>query len=84
MGKKLVLIFLKTNKWDNQFDCIFTNPPYRYAVEITEKAIKTVKNNGLAIMFMKLTFLESAKRYNFFKKISTKICICICKQARLR
>lgn len=71
-GEETGIDFLKTNKWDNQFDCIFTNPPYRYAVEITEKAIKTVKNNGLVIMFMKLTFLESAKRYNFFKKYPPK------------
>ena len=41
-GEETGIDFLKTNKWDNQFDCIFTNPPYRYAVEITEKAIKTV------------------------------------------
>lgn len=81
-GEETGIDFLKTNKWDNQFDCIFTNLPYRYAVEITEKAIKTVKNNGLVIMFMKLTFLESAKRYNFFKKYPPKY-VYICKQARL-
>lgn len=71
-GEEYGVDFLTTHKWDDKFNCICTNPAYKFAVETTERAIEAVKENGLVIMFMKLTFLESAKRYTFFKKYPPK------------
>lgn len=56
---------------ENSFD-IITNPPYKNAVEIIEHLIK-VSDKGVKIAcFLKLTFLESLKRYKFFKKYPPK------------
>lgn len=71
-GEETNLDFLTTDKYTNTFDCIITNPPYKFATEFVEKSIEKVKDNGLVIMFMKLTFLESAKRYELFKKYPPK------------
>lgn len=49
-----------------EYDFYCTHP------ESIKLFLKAAKNNGLVIMFMKLTFLESAKRYNFFKKYPPK------------
>ena len=42
------------------------------AMSFVERSIEAVKNNGLVVMFMKLTFLESAKRYSLFKQYPPK------------
>ena len=47
---------------------IITNPPYKYALEFVEQAIKVVKPHNKVAMFLKLTFLEGQKRKSFFKK----------------
>lgn len=55
----------------NSFD-IITNPPYKNAIEIIEHLIK-VSDKGVKIAcFLKLTFLESVGRYEFFKKYPPK------------
>lgn len=51
-------------EYKGKFD-IITNPPYRYALEFCEQAIKLCKNK--VAMFLKLQFLEGKKRYEFFK-----------------
>lgn len=71
-GEETGLDFLTTDKYINTFDCIITNPPYKFASEFVEKAIEVVKDDGLVIMFMKLTFLESAKRYKLFQSYPPK------------
>lgn len=43
---------------------IVTNPPYKYAQEFCEHAIRL---SGNVAMFLKLTFLEGQKRKEFFK-----------------
>lgn len=54
--------FLKeTQQWDGW---IVTNPPYKYAMEFVQHSLKIAKE-GTA-MLLKLTFLESIKRYNLF------------------
>lgn len=56
---------------ENSFD-IVTNHPYRNAKEIIEHLIE-VSDKGVKIaFFLKLTFLESVKRYEFFKKYPPK------------
>lgn len=46
-------------------DAIVTNPPYKYALEFCEHAIEL--GTPKIAMFLKLTFLEGAKRREFFK-----------------
>lgn len=50
-----------------KFDWVITNPPYKYGLEFVKKALKDVKNDGKVAMLLKLVFLESQKRYNFFQ-----------------
>lgn len=57
--------FLKS---DIKAECFLTNPPFKYALEFTEKAIENVNENGYVIMFLKVQFLEGKKRNLFFKK----------------
>ena len=47
---------------------IITNPPYRYALEFAEQAVKVIKPDSKAAMFLKLTFLEGKNRRAFFEK----------------
>lgn len=57
--------FLKhKGKWKGD---IITNPPYKYAKEFIEKALEVTKHNAKIAMFMKLSFLESNARRQFFK-----------------
>lgn len=51
-------------EYKQSFD-IITNPPYKFALEFCEQAIKLCKNK--VAMFLKLQFLEGKKRYEFFK-----------------
>lgn len=63
--------FLTTTRKDLNAN-IITNPPYKFAKEFVERAIETVQENNYVIMFLKLTFLESAKRYELFQKYPPK------------
>lgn len=59
---------------DESFDGdIITNPPYKYALEFLEQAIKVIKPKAKVAMFLKLTFLEGKKRREFFEKNPPKI-----------
>lgn len=65
------LDFLKFNDvWDGD---IITNPPYKYAKEFVEKALDVITDGHKVAMFLKLTFLESGKRRNFFREYPPKI-----------
>jgi len=56
-------------------DAIITNPPYKYAMEFCKKAIELCPN---VAMFLKLTFLEGAKRYSFFKENPPRyVAVCV-------
>lgn len=60
--------FLKISKTDFFNGDVITNPPYRYAKEFVEKSLDVIVNGKKVAMFLKLTFLESQKRYKMFKK----------------
>jgi hypothetical protein len=47
---------------------IITNPPYKYAKEFVEHAIKLLDNGDMCCMFLKLTFLEGKARKKLFQK----------------
>ena len=47
---------------------IVTNPPYTYATEFVETALSLVPDGAKVAMFLKLTFLESLRRRELFRK----------------
>lgn len=49
----------------NRTDCIITNPPFLLAQEFVEKAHV---DSGVVIMLLRLGFLESKRRSDFWKK----------------
>ena len=63
--------FLKT-KGVQKYDMIITNPPYKHAQEFVEKSFEHIKHGGLIVMLLRLSFLESAKRYHFFRDSGLK------------
>lgn len=61
--------FFDYDKWDGD---IITNPPYKYALEFVEHALKIVRYSDKVAMFLKLQFLEGKKRKEFFLLIRQK------------
>ena len=63
---------------DEKFEAIITNPPYSLAIEFVEKGIKLLTDetedtcNGQMAMFLKIQFLEGAKRKELFEKYPPK------------
>jgi hypothetical protein len=51
------------NSWEGD---IITNPPYKYAKEFVEEALRLVKPGHKVAMFLKLTFLEGQARRELF------------------
>ena len=52
---------------------IITNPPYKYCTEFILKALNCVNDGNKVAMFLKLTTLESQRRYDMiFKKYAPK------------
>lgn len=57
----LLIDFLKANESP---DCdIITNPPYKFTTDFVLKALERVREGGKVAMFLKLTALEGADRY---------------------
>lgn len=61
-----------TYETDAKFDNIITNPPYSLAKEFIEKGMGLLNINGKMAMFLKIQFLEGAKRTEMFKKYPPK------------
>ena len=59
-------------KTDRKFDAIVTNPPYALAQEFIEKSMELLNDNGQMAMFLKIQFLEGAKRKELFEKYPPK------------
>lgn len=57
---------------EKRYDGIITNPPYSLAKEFVEKGMELLTDNGQMLMFLKIQFLEGAKRKDFFKKYPPK------------
>lgn len=49
------------------FNVIITNPPFSHALEIIEKALDDIVDNGYVIMLLRLNFLGSKKRKPFWE-----------------
>lgn len=50
---------------DGSFDNVVTNPPFSKAMEFVQKALLVATNK--VAMFLRIQFLESRKRYEWFK-----------------
>lgn len=60
--------FLTDFSEEGSFDgTILTNPPYRYAVEFCKQALKLVSAGNRVYMFLRIQFLETKKRAEWFK-----------------
>ena len=51
---------------------IVTNPPYKWAKEFVEHALKIIENGRKVCMFLKITFLEGKERKEMFKEYPPK------------
>jgi len=80
-GVKGADILKLNSKEDSKFDNIVTNPPYYCAKEIILKSLDIT--SGKVAMLLKLTFLESVKRYEFFKNTPLKIVYVFCKRVQM-
>lgn len=69
-GTVEIIDFLNHNEiWHGD---IITNPPYKLALEFVYKSMETIADGYKVAMFLKLTFLETKKRYELFKKYPPK------------
>lgn len=69
-GETEIIDFLNFNgTYDGD---IITNPPYKYAKEFVEQALRIIPNGNKIAMFLKLTFLESKSRRELFEKYPPK------------
>lgn len=50
------------------YGSIVTNPPYKYALGFTKKALSLIDEGKYVAMFLKLTFLEGKERRKFFEE----------------
>ena len=57
---------------DRKFEGIITNPPFSLAQEFIEKGMELLTDDGQMAMFLKIQFLEGAKRKEFFEKYPPK------------
>ena len=55
-----------------KFDSIITNPPFALAQEFAEKSLSLLEEGGKLALFLKIQFLEGAKRREFFEKYPPK------------
>ena len=70
--------FLQLNKenlrdeWKSYLKCVFTNPPYALSKPFVEKSLELLDSDGICIMFLKTTFLETKGRLDLFKNRKLK------------
>jgi len=53
---------------DYTFDIVITNPPFNIAQQIIEKSLSVVKEWGYVIMLLRLNYIGSKAREEFWKK----------------
>lgn len=63
-GEVADFLYMNNEKWDGD---IITNPPYAFAQEFVEQALKMIQPGRKIAMFLKLTFLEGKKRRPLFQ-----------------
>lgn len=68
-GNGVFDFFTYTGIWEGD---IVTNPPYKYALEFIEHALKTITTGNKVFMFLKLQFLEGKARRQLFENSPPK------------
>ena len=63
------------------FDCVISNPPYSKAEEFIRKSLSLLNSGGICAMFLKIQFLESAKRKALFEEFPPKYVYVFSKRA---
>lgn len=65
-GYGIVGVDFLHDHWTQQmpYDAVITNPPYRFALQFVKKSLTLAP---VVCMFLRLSFLESARRRKFFK-----------------
>lgn len=71
--------FFEFTSWHGD---VVTNPPYKYAKEFVEHALKIIEPGHKVAMFLKLTFLEGKERKKLF--LSTPPCVVYVSSGRLK
>lgn len=66
---------------DYHIDNIVTNPPFCVAQEFIEKSLHIANNK--VVMLLKLSFLEGAKRFDFFQNTPLKKIYVFCKRVTM-
>lgn len=59
-----------TEDYDNNFELVITNPPFKYAQEFIEKSYEI--SERYVVMFAKIQLLESEKRKEMFESLPLK------------
>lgn len=72
IGQAFTQDFLRAGFVPRNSSDIITNPPYNKAKEFVEHALEISQESVKVAMFLKLTFLESAKRKELFDKYPPK------------
>ena len=62
-GEVMDFLSWDADKYKGKFDCILTNPPYKYVTEFVLKSLSLLNDGGYAIFLLKTTALESRGRY---------------------
>ena len=63
-GEVADFLSIENQEWKGD---IVTNPPYKYAQEFVEKALRIIPEGRKVAMFLKLTFLEGQSRRLLFR-----------------
>ena len=58
----------------NKYDVIITNPPFNISLDIINKALSDVKEDGYVIMLLRLNYFGGKVRQELFKKYMPKYC----------
>jgi len=56
------------------FDLIITNPPFKIARDIIEKALEDVNEGGFVVMLLRLNYFGSQKRFDLWQDHLPKYC----------
>lgn len=67
---EIIDFLIHEDKWNGD---IVTNPPFSLALEFVEKSLNLVNDGNQVIMFLKIQFLESKARAEFFKNNPPKV-----------
>ena len=59
-------------RWYNRYQTIITNPPFNIAIDIIKRALSDVVDSGEVIMLLRLNFLGSKKRHDFWQEYPPK------------